>query len=73
MSPGFPASLFELLGTIVGADVDFDIQKGDKVRRQQRITIFFASDKLNYFTGDFVPSSIGEQANDEPTEKTPKA
>ena len=38
-------------------DYVYSIQKGDKARKQSRLTIFFEGDKLKYFTGDFVPST----------------
>ncbi len=35
-------------------------------REQHRITIFFEADKLKYFTGDFLPSSVSPE-NSEPS------
>ena len=37
-------------------DYIYSIQKGDKPRKQHRLTIFFENDKLKYFTGDFTPT-----------------
>lgn len=38
-------------------DYVYTIEKGDKSREQNRITIFFEADSLKYFSGDFIPSS----------------
>lgn len=38
-------------------DYVYTIEKGDRSREQNRITIFFEAGSLKYFSGDFIPSS----------------
>jgi outer membrane protein assembly factor BamE len=48
-------------------DYVYSIQRGDKKRKQYRLTIYFENDALKYFTGDFIPSPINSKGagNDE--------
>jgi len=39
-------------------DYVYSIQRGKAPRKQYRLTIYFAADTLEYFTGDFIPSHI---------------
>ncbi len=48
-------------------DYIYNIQRGDQPRTQHKITIFFEHESLKYFTGDFVPSEVNEQADVEAT------
>lgn len=41
-------------------DYIYSIQRGDKTRKQSRLSIFFKAGSLDHFTGDFVPSSASE-------------
>ncbi|MCP3908132.1 MAG: outer membrane protein assembly factor BamE [Oceanicoccus sp.] len=43
-------------------DYIYNIRRGDELHKEQRMTIFFKADRLDYFTGDFVPTAITEQA-----------
>jgi outer membrane protein assembly factor BamE len=43
-------------------DYLYSITKGGDPRTQQRISIFFKNEQLQYFTGDFVPTETNEQA-----------
>lgn len=45
-------------------DYVYSIRRGDQPLEQHRLTIFFKTDKLDYFTGDFIPTAISEQADD---------
>lgn len=44
-------------------DYVYNIQRGDQARKQHRLTIFFEHESLKYFTGDFIPSDVIEQAD----------
>ena len=43
-------------------DYVYSIRRGDELRKEYRMTIFFKADSLDYFTGDFIPTAISEQA-----------
>ncbi len=43
-------------------DYVYSIRRGDELRKEYRMTIYFKADNLDYFTGDFVPTAISEQA-----------
>jgi outer membrane protein assembly factor BamE len=44
-------------------DYVYNIKRGDQPRKQHRITIFFEYESLKYFTGDFIPSNVSDQAD----------
>ena len=50
-------------------DYVYSIQRNKLPREQYRMTIFFAGNKLDHFTGDFTPSAISEKAADTETAK----
>jgi outer membrane protein assembly factor BamE len=43
-------------------DYLYSISKGGNAREQHRISIFFKDEQLLYFTGDFVPTEVNQQA-----------
>lgn len=49
-------------------DYLYSISRGGKPRKQQRISLFFKNEQLEYFTGDFVPTSISQQLDSKATE-----
>jgi len=44
-------------------DYVYNIKRGDQPRKQHRISIFFEYESLKYFTGDFIPSNVSNQAD----------
>ena len=48
-------------------DYVYTILRKGKNRDEERISVFFdASDRLEYFTGDFLPSGVTDTATDDP-------
>lgn len=47
-------------------DYIYTIKRGDRVFKNERLTIYFENDTLAYFTGDFVPSSANPDNTTEP-------
>lgn len=44
-------------------DYVYTLEKGDKSRKQNRISIFFEADSLKYFSGDFIPTAATGQTD----------
>ncbi|MGK0499933.1 MAG: outer membrane protein assembly factor BamE [Oceanicoccus sp.] len=42
-------------------DYVYNIQRGKQNREQQRLSLFFKADVLDYFSGDFLPTATGEK------------
>ena len=43
-------------------DYVYNIQQDSELSKEYRVTVFFKGDNLDYFTGDFIPTTITEQA-----------
>ena len=43
-------------------DYVYNIQQDSELNKEYRVTVFFKDDNLDYFTGDFIPSTASEQA-----------
>jgi outer membrane protein assembly factor BamE len=52
-------------------DYVYTIRRGDQDLEQQRMSIFFKADNLDYFTGDFIPTPT-ENTDTENDETTPQ-
>ena len=48
-------------------DYVYNIKKGSATREQYRMTIFFKAGNLDHFSGDFIPTSVSEQATNTST------
>jgi outer membrane protein assembly factor BamE len=48
-------------------DYLYSISKRGAEPEQHRISIFFKNEKLDYFSGDFVPAEINQQTQTEPS------
>jgi len=49
-------------------DYIYNIKKGKEPLEQHRLSIFFKADKLDYFTGDFIPSAANPASTDNSAE-----
>lgn len=43
-------------------DYVYNIQQDSKLSKEYRMTVFFKAGNLDYFTGDFIPTAVTEQA-----------